>query len=847
MRTTNLIQSYVNGNPVTQQYNADKAVKDFDIHKELNNRTFIKPLPSNGKLVRNSLFDIPSEIRKDWIYDFKSFKHALKGEANDHELGRLNDVGMKLGGLAIAAYLFTKKQTPMTKLFEFVGLGTFFAAMDLWPKLFIQLPAYLVHGVNVRQEYEDSFGRKKMFYQDHQFIPWDLYSEQEINNIGDSLNVPKNIPNRREFIQEKMRKIALQNNTLWMLTAGFATPLMSALMCNALEGPAAKMLNKFKSQKADALMSDFSSEIKKYSFEKQQKQFEDLLKANAGKPITPELYEAIKSQMTNGLDYMVADALKKDLAIKIPAGNSFKLSQESVDSIQGALKAALSSVQMSDEEFAKIMPDGDAISNALSNKNLLNGDYSDFSEHSKVIQSLLEEKIEQFIQANPDSKLGKKLKFALQQFIHSGEVGVDSSMFKMFKQVPSTVLTPELIESLKEVSSAFNVLKSEQIVLDKYSHMKAALAPETSLADSWNEITEKIFKQMNFTPEEIKKGRVDVEVAGEVFRNKIESIVADKTAYENLIEVVEKCLSELHGKMAAIDMTQDASNNLYKSHVISSFDGAADVLRRLGFNYSVDSLVGFGDNAATSAKALMLEFIEERKLGVKSSFYRLLNTLDVFYRIGHAQGIDGALTPQMLREVKEECAELAKTIMLGAHSSDYAVKFWQLRNPSPHQGDYSQIEVKDGKVVNRYFGTHQSGELVEFANDRNYFEAVMKLMNDGDIHPATRAKIKDSAFLSDFEHYRRQVLEVLGCDEYFVKPNHKVDGKTVWSTSLERFLLTGSAGDEMAYKYFNQTFNSKKWFSMFGKLGAGLVGVTLLAQFFFGRMKKPEAKSKEVK
>lgn len=128
---------------------------------------------------------------------------------------------MKVGGLAIASYLFTKKQTPMTKAFEFIGLASFFGAMNLWPKLFLQLPAYLIHGVNIRQKYEDNYGRKKMFYQDHQFIPWDLYSDKEINKIGDRLRVPKDIPNRREFIQEKMRKIALQNNTMWMLTSGF--------------------------------------------------------------------------------------------------------------------------------------------------------------------------------------------------------------------------------------------------------------------------------------------------------------------------------------------------------------------------------------------------------------------------------------------------------------------------------------------------------------------------------------------------------------------------------------------------------------------------------------------------
>ena len=59
MRTTNLIQSYVANPPAMQQYNSDKVVKNFDVQKELSNRTFIKPLPSNGHLVKTGFFDIP--------------------------------------------------------------------------------------------------------------------------------------------------------------------------------------------------------------------------------------------------------------------------------------------------------------------------------------------------------------------------------------------------------------------------------------------------------------------------------------------------------------------------------------------------------------------------------------------------------------------------------------------------------------------------------------------------------------------------------------------------------------------------------------------------------------------
>ena len=396
---TNLIQAYLNGSPAAKQYNSDKAAKDFDVHKELNNRTFIKPLPSNGKLVRNNLFDIPAEFFKDVKYDINALRHSVKGEANDHELGRLNDMGMKLGGVAIASYLFTRKSTPLTKVMEFVGLASFFAAMDVWPKLALQLPAYLVHGFNIRQKYEDNYGRKKLLYQDHQFIPWDLYSDEEINKIGNRLKVPKDIPNRREFIQEKMRKIALQNNTMWMLTAGLATPITSALICNALTNPISKYQDGKINQKADNLLLNFNEEIKKVDYSKHQQELENLLSENKGKPITSELFEQIHSKLSEGLDRVVATDMQKDLESIIPTGSGYTIDQGVVDNIQNAIKTQLAPLNLSDEDLARILPNQDSLNHSFESKNLFRSGVKDFSEYSKEIQNVLNYNISEFIKA----------------------------------------------------------------------------------------------------------------------------------------------------------------------------------------------------------------------------------------------------------------------------------------------------------------------------------------------------------------------------------------------------------------------------------------------------------------
>ena len=843
---TNLIQSYLSGNTTAQQYNSEKAAKDFDVKKELANRTFIKPLPSNGKLLKPSLFDMPSVFVKDVKYDWNAFRHAVKGEANDHELGRLNDAAMKLGGLTIASYLFTKKQTPMTKAFEFVGLCSFFGAMDLWPKLFLQLPAYLIHGFDIRQKYEDNYGRKKLVFQDHQFIPWDLYSDREINKIGDRLRIPKDIPNRREYIQEKMRKIALQNNTMWMLTAGFATPILSALICNALEKPIAGYLDQKNNKKADELLVNFTEEIGKFDFSKKQEALDVLLAENNGKPITSDLIDSIHSNITDGWDPVVAASVRMDLENMLDCSGKYKISNETMDALTGVIKETFAKIPLTEDELAKIIPDKDSIINALNSKNLLGVETKDFSEHSKVIQDLLDDRVTKFIEENPSNPNAKKLDFLVGEMVHSGgQIGADSPLGKVFKLEPAAVLTKQMQEALKGVSTTLDNLQAKNIVLDRYIYIKSAQAPETILANSWNNTTEALLKVMNFTPEEIKQARFDREIAGEILRNKMEEIVADRETYGKFVAEMENLLSELHSRSSSIELQPGAvdenDKNLFRSLINSSCDEAAESLRKAGMINSAESIVGFDANAETSLKGLLLNFGTDRVRGVKSSFYRILDLADLYYKVAHVEGLDDILDGKMLREVKEEAVELAKQTLLEGHTSDFAVKFYQKRNLNPQKDDYTQIEAKGGKVINKYFGTHEPVDLAEMSNDKNFFEKVMKLMFGSELHKDTYDKIKNSAILEDFKSYRGKVLHYIGSDFYFAKPNHVINETRLENTPSEyKFALMGCAPDEMFFNLFNNKFNSWKWFNIFGKLGAGLIGVTLLSQFFMGRMKKPE-------
>ena len=235
-----------------------------------------------------------------------------------------------------------------------------------------------------------------------------------------------------------------------------------------------------------------------------------------------------------------------------------------------------------------------------------------------------------------------------------------------------------------------------------------------------------------------------------------------------------------------------------------------------------------------------------------------MNTLDFFKRVSDREHLDslkeynftdagGKLIKHVdfTRQVKEEMVEMSKQLLLGGRSSDYAVKFFFLRNPELNPDNltdeqrcalFSDIQTDMGKMVNKYYGKQALSELADNPHDRIFYDSAMRLMYSDRLSDKTKSKIENSMFFKNFEQYRKELFSYLGGDVYFTKKNHVVAGGNADSTTEFRFQLLGSAVDDMFTKLFNQKFNSKTWLKMFGGLGAGLLGVTVLSQFFMGKM-----------
>ena len=187
------------------------------------------PNKVQGHLVHENPIKSAGSRIQSTVKSGKYLVDGLNGKGDDYSVGKINDLTTKLGGLGIAAALATLTKNPVSKAMEFTGLASFIAAMSIWPKV-IAAPIKAKAGFDVNQEYVDSYNRRKRFFEDPQYLPWDLWKKEDIDKVGDKLHISKDIPNRTEKTQDKMKQISTQANTLWMVTTGFATPLMATII-----------------------------------------------------------------------------------------------------------------------------------------------------------------------------------------------------------------------------------------------------------------------------------------------------------------------------------------------------------------------------------------------------------------------------------------------------------------------------------------------------------------------------------------------------------------------------------------------------------------------------------------
>ncbi len=304
--------------------------------------TGITPHSPNGYLLKENIFQsAKSTVKSYGQYAGYLYNAAVKGEGTDYSVGKINDLTIRAGSLGIAGILAATKAFPFAKGMEFVGLTTWFASMMVWPKV-IGKPVEWIYGVNPNLKYVDSYGRRKSFFEDPQYLSWDLFRHidkngnynknapdyEYLNLIGDKLGIPRNIENRHEAIQDKMRQIATQTNALWMLTAGVMTPVISSIVADAAQTPLSKIIEVTRTKKQEKSLAALETKIDKVLEEKNinidkvikelgiklDPQFEKELNTYAKDIMKPEEFEALEKMIEDRFkdtDFIVG--LKREL------------------------------------------------------------------------------------------------------------------------------------------------------------------------------------------------------------------------------------------------------------------------------------------------------------------------------------------------------------------------------------------------------------------------------------------------------------------------------------------------------------------------------------------------------
>ena len=201
---------------------------------------------------------------------------------------------------------------------------------------------------------------------------------EDLDVIGDRAGIRRDIPNRKEAVKDHMRKVSVQNNTLWMLTAGIATPLMTALACNKAEKYitpwAEKCSNKAVNTQIDNIDDYLNGRMdidKKLSYESNvlklseaPKEFETILEDAKGKIVGKEDIARLSDSLTAGFDAEMKDAARTDIE-RLIGGEKYIANATAADNIANSIHSAILS---KDAQLAsKITPDkiNEAISSGL--------------------------------------------------------------------------------------------------------------------------------------------------------------------------------------------------------------------------------------------------------------------------------------------------------------------------------------------------------------------------------------------------------------------------------------------------------------------------------------------------
>lgn len=830
-----------------------------DAKKTIKTDNYIHPRSAEGHLVHDSLYSIPKFWLKDIAYDMKAVRDGFSGKAKDHQTGRLNDVGLKLGGIGIATYLASQTTDPKMRVMEYVGLGTFLACMSLYPMIAINTPSKLIQGYDIGKEYIDDQGRKKSVFQDGNYIPYDMYRGEhpgeDLDIIGDRMGIPREIRNRHELVKEQMRKIAIQNNTLWMLGAGFATPVMTALICCGLEQVLSPTMEIIRNKRVNSRITDMLEKTRKMTLNineidsnKLNKKVAKFLEKYENKELPKEEFEKLVKMLSAECDDIITGGIKDDIAeILKSEKKAFLLSDNFVDDIGKTIEASATGRKKA--TFSAIFkPTYTEIQNAIS-KSGSDGTYMNteqLSAFKKELRKIFDAKIE----ASSENK----------NFLRMQENNIIENISKSIQKTKSSFLSENGIKDIIDMAKILGDFKNQDRVLDRCKSIKVEHSPETMLARSYKRFENAIFNALDIKFSDLKQMKESETFTKEILEKKIQALVSNEEKYKKtvskLANIMAKTEVRLHGesdnesfikdlitayennynntakrlnnigkgrfkntidKLIKQDVNDDLENTIKsRQDLFDLIDGIKEP-----FKATVPEKVNYGENKMQMAKELSkgvgssknmaITRIIDRIQGVENSQRRMLHTLDIFKRS----------IPE--EEYAKHLNTALKDILLQATSANHTLKLNTDNNPK-----YYQDLMEEGWAKSLQEPTK---EAIKSAGDRTR----------GDVY-------------GRFNKYLKRFRDIMGQNDIdFKKPGHrfgeKIEGlySVDSNTLLQKFNLVAQNPIDFFKKAARMRFENQKWLRIASGIGGVVIAGTVLAQFGFGKIKNPHNIQKQVK
>ena len=817
-----------------------------------------KPLKPEGHLVNDNPVQAVKYFFKDISYDIKAVKDGFQGKANDHQQGRVNDVGIRLAGIGIATYLASKTADPKARVMEYVGLGAFLAAMSLYPKIAVNAPSRIYQGFDIGKEYIDDQGRKKSVMQDSNYIPFDMYQGdykgEDLDEIGDKMGIPRDIKNRHDLIKEQMRKISIQNNTLWMWTAGIGTPVMAALasagIAELLVPAMQKTRNGYYNNKISETlkhindMSLNAADIKENSL---SKEVSKILGRYKDKELPKEEYENIITLITDKMSANTTAGVKEDLKnifLNAKKGEtSFVIDDTSAQRIIDMLQTKMPRTEdkaIMEKVFIPAEEELCAILQKYGSKEITKDELESVKGD---IKELFSQKIEQF---GGDKKAFLKAKQNVFLEDISQSIQVNKSNF----------VTEEVMKEVVDFAKIMGEFKTNAEKLDKCKIFKFEHAPQTVLANSFAKFEDTLFDVLDIKFKDMKLMQQDEKYAKEILEKKIEALVKDDTKYQKAIEKLSKVMSEMEIALHGNSDTESYIKDLFTA-VENNFDNTARRLDRVSsskFQNTIDRLIkdqideklvnsaktredifhlldGTNPNKTKelggleyalanargqgSSKYHVTSRMIDRYQGVQNSFARMLHTLD-FYKREVPQG-----------EYAEQINKMGKDILLNATSAQTTLKYNTVNNPDFYKDIMNTVWRVD---------EHGEGTLVKgFVTDLT--KKGMEKENS----------VATGNILDRFQQYIYRFRNIMGNNKIdFTKPDHVLNEGILneyskgAKTRLAMFNLVAKSPTELVKDAASRKYANRLWVKRAGIIGGSVLGLAWLAQLGFGKIKNPQ-------